>query len=160
VDEMFKAIRKIIKNEKGASLVEAIIALGLLGLIATAFTMAIFVSTKSIMIADERTNAESLARAQMEYVKQQVYIYNDTEWEYDPLNLVGTQYSEGTPYSIWSVDSSDSIVEGVVAVPWDSQSDVYATPDVGLQKITIKIFHGDDNEVLTLEGYKVDEGVY
>jgi hypothetical protein len=112
------------------------------------------------MIADERTNAESLARAQMEYVKQQVYIYNDTEWEYDPLNLVGTQYSEGTPYSIWSVDSSDSIVEGVVAVPWDSQSDVYATPDVGLQKITIKIFHGDDNEVLTLEGYKVDEGVY
>ena len=126
---MFKAIRKIIKNEKGASLVEAIIALGLLGLIATAFTMAIFISTKSIMIADERTNAESLARTQMEYVKQQEYIDNDIEAEYLEINLVGSSYSEGTPYSIWSVDRSGDIVEEVVAVPWDSQSDMWTTTE-------------------------------
>lgn len=145
---MFKAIRKIIKNERGASLIEAIIALGLLGLIATVFTMAIFISTKSIMIADERTNAESLARTQMEYVKQQEYIYDVVE-AYAPINLDGTPYSEGTPYSI-----------EIVAVPWDSQNDEAATTDVGLQKITLIIFHGENNEVLTLEGYKVDEGVY
>ncbi len=130
---MFKAIRKIIKNEKGASLVEAIIALGLLGLIATAFTMAIFVSTKSIMIADERTNAESLARAQMEYVKQQPY------------------------------DDSGSYLEIIPADP--SAYEIIFVPPIeiadGLQRITVSIKHpGEVETILTLEGYKVDEGVY
>jgi len=157
---MFRVIRKIIKNERGASLVEAILALGLLGLIATTFLMAIFIATKSILIADERTNAESLARTQMEYVKEQEYIYDDSEAEYIEIDLDGSSYLEGTPYSIWSVNNSGVIVKEIVAVPWDSQSDVPAPNDVGLQKITLKIFHGGNNEVLTLEGYKVDEGVY
>ena len=157
---MLKVVRKIIKNERGASLIEAIIALGLLGLIATAFTMAIFISTKSIMIADERTNAESLARAQMEIVKQQEYIYDNNGAEYIEIDLDGTQYSEGTPYSIGSIDKLGGIAEEIVGVPWNSEDDEAALTDVGLQKITLKIFHGENNEVLTLEGYKVDEGVY
>ena len=153
---MFKPIRKIIKNERGASLVEAVIALGLLGLIATTFLMAVFIATKSIAIADERTTAESLARTQMEYVKQQEYL--------DAPPGAGIPYmeidlSENPHYSIWSIDAEDNIVEDVVAVPWDSEDDEAALTDVGLQKIRLKIFH-DSKEVLTLEGYKVDEGVY
>ena len=155
---MFKTIIKVIRKEKGASLIEVVAAIGIMGLIATAFFMAIFIATKSIMIADERTNAESLARAQMEYVKQQEY--DDIEWDYDELNLDGTQYLEGTPYSIWSVNGSGEVVDEIVAVPWDGQLDEPASPDVGLQKITLIIKHGDNNEVLTLEGFKVDEGVY
>lgn len=153
---MFKPIRKIIKNERGASLVEAVIALGLLGLIATTFLMAVFIATKSIAIADERTTAESLARAQMEYVKQQEYL--------DAPPGAGIPYmeidlSENPNYSIWSVDRLGITVEEIIAVPWDSQNDVPAPNDVGLQQIELKIYH-DSKEVLTLEGYKVDEGVY
>ena len=152
---MFKKIRKIIKNERGASLVEAVIALGLLGLIATTFLMAIFIATKSIAIADERTTAESLARTQMEYVKQQEYLdAGVSEVEYPPIDL-----SENPHYSIWSVDSLGFTVVEILGVPWDSQNDVPAPTDVGLQKIILKIFH-DSKEVLILEGYKVDEGVY
>ncbi len=151
---MFKPIRKIIKNERGVSLVEAVIALGLLGLIATTFLMAVFIATKSIAIADERTTAESLARTQMEYVKQWEYINNDTEAEYYEIDL-----SENPHYSIWSVDRDGITVEEIIAVPWDSQNDVPAATDVGLQKISLTIYH-DSKEVLTLEGYKVDEGVY
>ena len=150
----FKAIRKVIKNEKGASLVEVILALGLLGLFATTFAMAVFIATKSIAIADERTTAESLARAQMEYIKRQEYIYDNNEAEYIEINL-----DENPNYLIWSVDHLGSIVEEVVAVPWDSQSNMWTSPDVGLQKIILKIYH-QGKEVLTLEGYKVDEGIY
>jgi type II secretory pathway pseudopilin PulG len=157
---MLKAIRKIIKNEKGVSLVETILALGLLGIIATVFTMAIFISIKSVMIADERTNAESLVRAQMEYVKQQDYIYNDNEAVYTEIDLDGSPYLEGTPYSIWSVNRLGVIVDEIVAIPWNSQFDVPTITDFGLQKITLKIYHGENNEVLTLEGYKADVGLY
>jgi len=131
---MFKVMRKIVKNERGASLVEALVALGLLGLIATTFLMAIFIATKSIAIADEKATAESLARTQMEYVKQQEYIYDNSEAEYIEIGL-----SENPHYSIWSVDHFGGIVEEVVAVPWNSQSDMWTSPDDGLQKITLKI---------------------
>jgi type II secretory pathway pseudopilin PulG len=127
---MFKKIRKIIKNERGASLVEAVIALGLLGLIATTFLMAIFIATKSIAIADERTTAESLARTQMESVKQQEYDYG------------GIYLEITTPDSYESTFTVEDI-------------------ETGLQKITVTIRHpGEVEPILTLEGYKVDEGVY
>ena len=137
---------KALKKKNGVSFIEVLIALAILDIVATAFITAIFVATMSITIADERTNAESLAKTQMEYVKQQPY--NDSGLYFE-INLDDTQYLEGTPYSIWSVDSTPMIVEEIVAVP----------VHVGLQKIILKIFHGD-KEVLTLEGYKVDEGIY
>lgn len=158
---MLKMIRKVIKNKRGASLVEVIIALGLLGLIATTFLMAIFIATRSIAIADERTTAESLARTQMEYIKQQPYPDDaGSETEYYEINL-----SENPNYSIWSVNRDgwsvdpEGIVPEIIAVPWDSEDNLPAPTDVGLQKIRLKVYH-DGKEVLTLEGYKVDEGIY
>lgn len=144
---------KALKNKSGISFIEVLIAMAILGIVATAFITAIFVATMSIAIADERTNAESLAKTQMEYVKQQPY--NDSGL-YSKIDLDDTkylQYVEGTRYSIRSVNSEDIIVEEIIAVP------VHEGTDDGLQKIILKIFHGD-KEVLTLEGYKVDEGIY
>ena len=108
-------------------------ALALLAIIATAFLMAIFTSTKTIMLADERTNAESLARSQIEFVKQQ---------EYDEDGI----YSEITPLDPNSYEISSLLIEQIA---------------VGLQKITVAIGHpGEAEPILVLEGYKVDEGVY
>ncbi|MFC1865438.1 prepilin-type N-terminal cleavage/methylation domain-containing protein [Chloroflexota bacterium] len=151
---MIKLIRKIIKNERGATLIEVIVALGLMGLIATTFLMAIFIATASIGIADERTTAESLAKAQMESIKQQAYQdAGGIEIEYVEIDL-----SENPNYSISSVNRLGITVEAVLAVPWNSVNDA-ATTDVGLQKISLIIKHGS-KEVLMLEGYKVDEGIY
>ena len=158
---MFKKIRKIIKNERGASLVEAVIALGLLGLIATTFLMAVFIATKSIAIADERTTAESLARTQIEYVKQQEYLDADDN---DVASYLEQDVSANPAYDHYSVESYDRdgapALEGeIITIPWNSEINGPVLDDVGLQKISLTIYR-DSKEVLTLEGYKVDEGVY
>jgi type II secretory pathway pseudopilin PulG len=158
---MFKAIRKIIKNKRGATLVEAILAMGLLGIIAITFLMAIFIATKSIAIADERTTAESLARTQIEYVKQQVYIdaADNNVASYSKLDV-----SDNPAYDHYSVESYDrsgvaAPLDRIILIPWNSVIDDEVDVDVGLQKIRVVISH-DSKEVLTLEGYKVNEGVY
>ena len=150
-------MKRLIKGERGASLVEVLMAMFIMAIVTTAFLMAIFTATKAIMVADERTNAESLARSQLESVKQQ-------EYKDAPLEGVAT-YSTiaGVPstYSIWSVSREGTLVNEVLGIPWDSQSDEERSDDVGLQKITLKIYRGDgEKEILTLEGYKVDESVY
>ncbi len=156
---MPKLFINLSKNENGASLVEVIIAIGLIGVIATAFFMAFFVATKSIALADERTTAGSLARTQIEFVKRQVY---ETETLTSTAEYLKIDLSENPRYSISSLDHrTNTIVGEIVATPWDSDADVPEDQgdDYGLQKITLVIFH-DNNEALRLEGYKVDEGVY
>lgn len=128
-------LKKIIKSERGITLVEVLVALALLGLIASAFLMAISTATKAIYIADERTTAESLARSQLEYVKELPYEYDATEYAIDTGLTLGK-------YSL------------TVAVYW-----LHFPNDDGIQKITVTVQH-HDYEVLTLEGYKVDAGVY
>lgn len=64
---------RLVKNEKGFTLIEVVIALLLLGIIASGFLMTLSTATKAILVADERTTAESLARSQMESIKEQPY---------------------------------------------------------------------------------------
>ena len=68
-----KALKRIKNNEKGLVLIEAIVALALIGIIAVGFLGAIGTSYKSTTLAVEMTTSESLARSQMEYIKQQPY---------------------------------------------------------------------------------------
>lgn len=74
---MIKRLRK----QRGFTLIEVIIAMALLGIIAIAFLGALATASSSIIIADERTTAESLARSQMEYAKNQDY--SDNQWSYE-----------------------------------------------------------------------------
>lgn len=147
---------RLMKSEKGFTLVEVLIALALLGLIATAFSIAIFTATKAIIVADERTTAESIARSQLEYAKEQEYEYADGD---EVIYLEIDISAEYPNYSIWSVNRNEEVVEDIIGVPWDSENDIAEPNDIGLQKIELIIKH-DGKEVLTLEGYKVDEGVY
>ena len=54
-----------------------------------------------------------------------------------------------------SVDRAGGSVEDIIGVPWDSQNNLPEDTDVGLQRIKLIIKHHDE-EVITLEGYKVD----
>ena len=150
------------KNEKGFSLIEVMIAIALLGVIGVAFLGALATASNAIFIADERATAESLARSQMEFVKNQVYI---TAADYE-LGVPGTgevTYEKiadaGIPvgYIICSVNRSGDTVEDIIyGVPWDSQNNIPVDNDDGLQRIKLIIKHLDKPEVITLEGYKVD----
>jgi len=144
----------------GVTLIEALVAIVLVAIIAAAFMGALAVAARSAAIADIRTNAESLARSQMEYVKNQDYRVapEEGEAEYDTISDV----PEG--YSIWSDDRESyeasreeepEPVLGVLAIPWDGQLNKPIDTDHGLQRIKLYIKH-DGRVVLTLEGYKVD----
>ena len=121
------------KNERGFSLIEVLVALALLGIIAVAFLGGLATASKAIFIADERATSESLARSQMEYVKNLTYEYEATEYDIDPnLSLDGYTLS--------------------VAV------DPLHEPDKGIQEITVTVIHNynNDKEVIILEDYKVN----
>ena len=69
---------KLVSGQKGTTLIEVLIAIALLGMIAVPFLTALSTSSRALIIADERTTAESLVRSQMEYVKSQEYDANGT----------------------------------------------------------------------------------
>jgi prepilin-type N-terminal cleavage/methylation domain-containing protein len=137
-------------SSSGFTLIEVLIALALVGIIAIAFLSAISTASMALITADEQATAESLARSQMEYVKNQDYEQapNGGEATYDPIPSI----PDG--YSIWSENRTPGqYVSSVIAIPWDSEENQPVNEDNGLQRIKLAIKH-DDEEVITLEGYK------
>jgi prepilin-type N-terminal cleavage/methylation domain-containing protein len=120
-------------SEKGFTILEVLVAIALLGILGVAFLGGLSTASKALFLADERTTAESLARSQMEYVKNEMY--DDT----DPYKYAQTDVpsSDDPAYTI-SVD----------AEPLN-------TPDDGIQKITVTVNH-HSKQVIILEDYKVD----
>ena len=127
------------KDEKGFSLMEVALAIALLGIVAVAYLGALATGSRAIMIADERATAESLARTQMEYVRQQAY-----DGENNP------------PIYSTIPDIPDGYEIDVGAVRLDPYGDG-TTNDDGIQSITVLIKHtvGEETkEIFSLEGYR------
>ena len=112
------------------TMIEALIALALLGLIAAAFLVGLGTAARATLIADEQTTAESLARSQLEHVKTLDYKEGATQY---------------TPATIPSGDDYLNYSANITAGPLDDH----------IQKITVTVKHSN-KEVVTLEGYKVD----
>jgi prepilin-type N-terminal cleavage/methylation domain-containing protein len=117
---------KLMKNEKGSTLVEVVIAIGVLGIIAAAFLPALSGSSKAIITADERTTAESLARSRIEYVR-------------------------GLPYSSDYPRYTSGNYKAEISVASISDN---GTARTGIQKIVVIILH-QGKPILTLEDYRV-----
>jgi prepilin-type N-terminal cleavage/methylation domain-containing protein len=117
---------KKIKSEKGFGLVEVLVALALFGIIATAFSMGLFASSKSVLLSDNLTTAESLARTQMEDIKDASY---------------ANEYTIPLPSEFIDVGYTSDVEVDTIAA--------------GLQRITITISH-NGAEILELEGYKAN----
>jgi len=64
----------VIGDQKGASLVEVLIALAILGIAIVAFLGAISTESIGVGTVDERVTVENLVRSQMEYTKSQEYL--------------------------------------------------------------------------------------
>jgi len=118
-------------RQKGLVLMEAIVALALIGFIAAGFLGAVGTSYKSTSLAMEMTTAESLARSQMEYIKKQDFIAIGEPFVYDVIEHPAS-------YSInWTV----GYVAGNIT-------------DNRIQKITVTVTHKGET-ALVLEGYNV-----
>jgi prepilin-type N-terminal cleavage/methylation domain-containing protein len=129
------------KGERGFTFIEVLIGLAVLGIIAAAFLSALASSSKSTSLSDERTSAESLARTEMEYVRNSVYV--PAIWQYQ------------LPTIPPSWDTSHALPAGYTGYSVNvSASRVHATDD-GLQQISVVVSHGS-KIVFTLVGYKAN----
>lgn len=152
-----------LKDEKGFSLIEVVIAIGLLGIIAAGFLGALGTASKVLFTADERETAKNLAESQMEYVKKQGY--STDQWSYQITDSSRTALALGAP-SWWDVDnppllSSDYAGYSVQVSAQDFDADADGKlelpgDDEHIRKITVKVSHHDKPDVITLEGYKVE----
>ena len=145
---------RMMRNEKGLSLLEVIIALALLGLVGLAFLGALSTASKAVIVTDERATAESLARTELEYVKSQKYSAEDfIPWSYDlPYGAPPTE-----PPEWWDADHTlppgyDDYSVTVSAVSLDPYGDG-TDDDDGLLQITVTVYHLE-KLVLDLTGYK------
>jgi len=125
-------LRVFTSRESGATLLEAVVALAVLGTIAVVFLNGLVITSEAAFTADERATAESLAQSQMEWTKNADYVYSATQYSTAPIpsDIDYTNYSANI-----TAESLNS-------------------PDDGIQKITVTVKHFDE-EIITLEGYKV-----
>jgi len=77
-------------DQQGVTLAEALVALAIFGISAGIFIMTMATSTKAVMVSQNRIAAESLAKSQMENIKNQEY--DDTNnpplyTELDPADI-------------------------------------------------------------------------
>jgi len=136
------------KNEAGISLIEIIIALGLLGLISLAFLSSMSGASTAYFTADERSTAESLARREMEYIKKENYqaVNPASPWSYELPTTPPT----------W--DPSHTIPGGYTGYRVNVAAQLPPSHfyDQGIQIITVAVYHNAADPVVTLEGYKVN----
>jgi prepilin-type N-terminal cleavage/methylation domain-containing protein len=144
----------MMRNEKGLSLIEVIIALALLGIVGLAFLGALSSASKAVIITDERATAESLARTEMEYVKSQNYSDVDyIPWSYDvPYGTPPAEPPEWWDPAHTLPPGYDNYSVTVSAVSLDPDGDG-TDDDDGLLLITVTVYHFE-KLVLDLTGYK------
>ena len=126
-------LKELKRSQRGFTLIEVILAIALLGIIAVAFFSAMATGSLALFIADERATAESLARSQMEYVKNQAYKVDGSYERIEP------------PAGYDIVTTADPLPD-----PNAPDNDLE-----GIQQITVTVSH-QGKKVITLVGYKVD----
>lgn len=144
---------RFITGQKGLTLIEVLIAIAILGMIAVPFLTALSTSSRGIIIADERTTAESLVRSEMEYIKNSPY--NSTGFSYQiPPTANNTPWGGFHDLDDYYADAGYSV--NVTGVPINSTTGAaLSSGDKNIQNITVKVYHGA-KLVLTTSTYKVN----
>lgn len=148
---------RLVTCQKGQTLIEVLIAVALLGMLATAFLGGLFAALKADIIADERAVCQSLSQSHLEFVKSQA-------WSSKPVPVEGTDFT----YTVTSTPPPSGSPAGqepdwLVDVPliperhhgYSVKVKIDNMEDT-LRKITVEVYRNDepDRAKLTLEGYK------
>jgi len=134
----FPAFSPARNGEGGLTLIEILVALGILAAVAVTFLLSMTNSSRAVMVSQERVAVDSLAKSQMERIKSQ--LYDDT---------IPIEYTE-------LADIPDGYDIDITAVRLDPDEDGFDDDD-GLQEITVTVTH-DGETAFELVGYKVNQG--
>ena len=129
-------LRKVkgwVQDQRGVGLVESLVAVAILGITVVAFMMALSSGAVAVREGNQQVVAQSLARTQLEYIKNYPYESGVDTYPTDPTMDMPGGYT---------------IFVNVYSIP-------EADDDTDIQKITVTISIGDEN-ILTVEDYKVD----
>jgi prepilin-type N-terminal cleavage/methylation domain-containing protein len=125
-------------GERGLTLIEILVALGILAAVAVVFLLGMTTSSKAVMVSQERVAVDSLAKSQMENIKSWPYDDND------PPNYEAAKLS----------DLPDGYDITIFAVRLDPDEDGLDDDD-GLQEITVEVIRNGELS-FELVSYKVN----
>ena len=134
-------------SQLGMTLIEVLVALGILAAVAVVFLVGMATSSKAVMVSQKSVASESLAKSEMEYMKSVTYL--NAPWNYD---LPSNPPSWDPTHSLPSGYGGYSVQVDAVLVPGPG----HTTTD-GIQKITVTVTYNGET-AFTLVGYKVDTG--
>jgi len=120
--------RMSFSDERGAGLVESLVAVAIVGMALTSLVATLSAGSFAVHRTDKRVTAENLARAQLEYSKGQTYRVAPAS--YDTMAPLPAGYS---------VSAEASSIGG---------------RDADLQKITVTVSYNGDT-LLVMEGFKM-----
>ncbi len=133
---------RFLKGQRGISFVETLVAVAILGAIGVTFMSAMYTAHRNVGIMDEQQQAETLARSQLEQIKDAPYLESG---EYPVTVDLPSQYSMTitvtAPMHIGTLENNTPLEELV--------EDVSA-----IQEITVFIYHGN-TPVLLVACYKL-----
>jgi prepilin-type N-terminal cleavage/methylation domain-containing protein len=133
------------KSEKGFSLIETVVALGLMGIIAVGLLSGLATTFRAGGISQERVIAESLAKSQWEYIKAQDYILTA---DYDPAD-------PDKCYQLIDIPDELAVKNYTIEIdPPQAVTSPGGGSDFELQSITVVINHGD-KPLLMMSDYRV-----
>ena len=140
---------RLIKSEKGFILVEALIAIVLLGFVAIAFFPALGTAVEVAAQADARTKAVSMAYGQMEAITAATY----TPAVNSGSDGVVASYTFTPPsdssFTIWTLNNGTpqtNITNKIYGIPWNLNNNppCASNTDADIQQVTLIInFNGN-----------------
>jgi prepilin-type N-terminal cleavage/methylation domain-containing protein len=136
----------------GFTLIEVLVALGLFAIIGIVFAGGLATASRSVITADIRTNAESLARTEMEYVKS--HPYHAGNWTYVVTNSWSTCTSEPCPDWL-TADHTLSAEHALYTVEVDAEPLNESESEYPIEEITVTVSH-EGRHVITLVGYRIN----
>lgn len=134
---------RLFRGQRGFSLLEVLIAVGILGMIGVAFLNGLTTASNAVAVSQESVVAESLAKSQLEHIKTQDYIpveeYVSANCSYEEIDISDDLVSRG--YDI-EISLAPDPVEPVGRAGFE------------LQSITI-VIKNNDKAILRLTSYRV-----
>jgi type II secretory pathway pseudopilin PulG len=141
IRKWFKQLKVRFKEETGIGLVESLAAVAILGTAGIAFVLSLSTGAVAVRESDQETVAQSLARAQLEYVKNYPYHSAPTSYPY-----VYTYNETYNPNPVTLPEGYD--------ISLTSSTIPQAGGNSAIQKITV-IISRNGEDILTLADYKV-----
>jgi prepilin-type N-terminal cleavage/methylation domain-containing protein len=133
--------KRLVRDQKGWSLVEVLVAVAILAVVGVAFLSALTTGYLALVVADEDTVAESLTRTEFESIKNAGY----------PIRLVALNPNPALSEFL----SHKPVLNDLYAVDIEVAELGDESEDRPVQLITVHISHQGE-VVLTTQTYKVD----